>query len=171
MSRLELQHVYLSFGGVKAVQDFSLKAEKGQIIGIIGPNGAGKTTLFRMIAGEEKPDAGTLKVGESVKLAYVDQHRESLEPGKTVYELVSQGRDTIQLGAMEVNARAYCNRFNFSGQDQQKKEKLANEALKRLSKLKDGDAEALRAVAEKSGYKCARRFCETGRIETYINFI
>ncbi len=118
---IELDGVTKGMGDKLLMENFSCIVPAGAIVGIIGPNGAGKTTLFRMIAGEEKPDAGTLKVGESVKLAYVDQHRESLEPGKTVYELVSQGRDTIQLGSMEVNARAYCNRFNFNGQDQQKK--------------------------------------------------
>ena len=93
----------------------------GAIVGIIGPNGAGKTTLFKMIVGEEKPDSGTVTVGDSVKFAYVDQMRASLTSGKTVYEIISEGRDTIDLGGIEVNARAYCTRFNFNGQDQQKK--------------------------------------------------
>jgi len=93
----------------------------GAIVGIVGPNGAGKTTLFNMLAGREQPDAGTLRVGESVRFAYVDQGRESLTPGKTVYELISEGRETVTLGGREVNARAYCTRFNFHGADQQKK--------------------------------------------------
>ncbi|OXS28544.1 MAG: energy-dependent translational throttle protein EttA [Desulfovibrio sp. MES5] len=93
----------------------------GAIVGIVGPNGAGKTTLFKMLVGQEKPDTGTLKVGETVQFAYVDQGRESLTPGKTVYELISDGAEAIKLGNREVNARAYCTRFNFHGADQQKK--------------------------------------------------
>ena len=91
------------------------------IVGIIGPNGAGKSTLFKMIIGEEKPDSGTLEVGESVVLSHADQHRGSLTPGKTVYEILSGGAEFIKLGSREINARAYCSRFNFAGQDQQKK--------------------------------------------------
>ncbi len=93
----------------------------GAIVGIVGPNGAGKTTLFKMLVGQEKPDSGTLKVGETVQFAYVDQGRESLTPGKTVYELISDGAEAIKLGNREINARAYCTRFNFQGADQQKK--------------------------------------------------
>jgi ATPase subunit of ABC transporter with duplicated ATPase domains len=93
----------------------------GGIIGIIGPNGAGKTTLFRMITGEEKPDSGTFKIGETVKLAYVDQSREDLEPNKTIWEVISGGEDAVQLGRRQINSRAYVARFNFSGADQQKK--------------------------------------------------
>lgn len=93
----------------------------GAIVGIIGPNGAGKTTLFKMLAGGEKPDGGSIKIGDSVKFAYVDQMRDSLDPDKTVYELISDGKDSIRLGGREINSRAYCARFNFHGQDQQKK--------------------------------------------------
>lgn len=93
----------------------------GAIVGIVGPNGAGKTTLFKMLVGQEQPDSGTLKIGETVQFAHVDQGRESLTPGKTVYELISDGAETIKLGNREVNARAYCTRFNFHGADQQKK--------------------------------------------------
>jgi ATP-binding cassette ChvD family protein len=93
----------------------------GAIVGIVGPNGAGKTTLFKMLTGEEKPDSGTLRVGETVRFAYVDQARASLEPGKPVYDVISGGKESIRLGARELNARAYCSRFNFMGQDQQKK--------------------------------------------------
>ncbi|MBD5607546.1 MAG: energy-dependent translational throttle protein EttA [Desulfovibrio sp.] len=93
----------------------------GAIVGIIGPNGAGKTTLFKMLASGESPDSGSVKVGDTVKIAYVDQGRESLSPGKTVYELISDGHETVKLGSREVNARAYCSKFNFQGADQQKK--------------------------------------------------
>jgi ATPase subunit of ABC transporter with duplicated ATPase domains len=93
----------------------------GGIIGIIGPNGAGKTTLFRMITGEERPDSGTFKLGETVKLAYVDQSREDLEPNQTIWEVISGGEDAVQLGRRQINSRAYVARFNFSGADQQKK--------------------------------------------------
>ena len=93
----------------------------GAIVGIIGPNGAGKTTFFKMLVGQETPDAGTLAVGDTVQFAYVDQGRESLTPDKSVYDIISEGHDTIKLGNREVNARAYCSRFNFQGQDQQKK--------------------------------------------------
>ncbi len=93
----------------------------GGIIGIIGPNGAGKTTLFEMITGQEKPDAGAITIGDTVQLAYVDQERDTLDPDKTLWEVISGGRDTIRLGRLDVNSRAYVARFNFSGTDQQKK--------------------------------------------------
>ncbi len=98
---------------------FSLPA--GGIVGIIGPNGAGKTTLFKMITGKEQPDSGAIRIGETVKLAYVDQERDSLDPDKTIWEVISEGRDVVNLGRQEVNSRAYVARFNFSGTDQQKK--------------------------------------------------
>jgi ATPase subunit of ABC transporter with duplicated ATPase domains len=93
----------------------------GGIVGVIGPNGAGKTTLFRMITGQETPDAGTIREGETVKLAYVDQSRDVLDPEKSVWETISGGEDLITIGKREVNSRAYVSRFNFSGSDQQKK--------------------------------------------------
>ncbi len=93
----------------------------GAIVGVIGPNGAGKTTLARMIVGQEKPDAGTLRLGETVQLAYVDQSRADLDPEKTVYEVISDGLDDVTLGKVKMNSRAYCSRFAFSGTDQQKK--------------------------------------------------
>ncbi|MBN1276700.1 MAG: ATP-binding cassette domain-containing protein, partial [Deltaproteobacteria bacterium] len=99
--------------------NFSLPA--GGIVGIIGPNGAGKTTLFKMITGSEKPDTGVIKTGDTVSLAYVDQERDSLDPVKTIWEVISGGRDIIELGSREVNSRAYVARFNFGGTDQQKK--------------------------------------------------
>ena len=103
------------------MEDVNFIIPAGAIVGIIGPNGAGKTTLFKMLVGQEKPDAGTLTIGDTVQFAYVDQQRESLTPGKTVYELISDGAETIKLGNREINARAYCSRFNFTGSDQQKK--------------------------------------------------
>jgi ATPase subunit of ABC transporter with duplicated ATPase domains len=99
----------------------TFKLPPGGIVGVIGPNGAGKTTLFRMIAGQEKPDAGTIAVGETVSLGYVDQSRDSLAANKTVWEEISGGLDIIKLGAREMNSRAYCGAFNFKGGDQQKK--------------------------------------------------
>jgi ATPase subunit of ABC transporter with duplicated ATPase domains len=93
----------------------------GGIVAIIGPNGAGKTTLFRMITGQETPDSGTIRIGETVTLAYVDQSRDVLNSDKTIWEVISEGQDIIQLGASQINSRAYVARFNFSGTDQQKK--------------------------------------------------
>jgi ATPase subunit of ABC transporter with duplicated ATPase domains len=96
---------------------------RGGIVGVIGPNGAGKTTLFKMIVGQEKPDSGALKLGETVKVSYVDQSRDALEGAKSVWELISGGEQTIELGKREVPSRAYCSWFNFKGSDQQKKVK------------------------------------------------
>ena len=111
-----------AFGDNLLYENVSFSLPKGGIVGVIGPNGAGKTTMFKMIIGKEKPDAGSIKVGETVKLGYVDQDR-SLDGNKTVYEIISDGQDTVKLGKMEVNARGYCARFNFAGTDQQKKVK------------------------------------------------
>ncbi|MFO0775210.1 MAG: energy-dependent translational throttle protein EttA [Nitrospiraceae bacterium] len=102
--------------------NLSFSLPKGGIVGVVGPNGAGKTTLFKMLVGKEKPDTGSIRIGETVKLGYVDQDR-SLDPAKTVYEVISEGQDTVKLGKTEVNARGYCARFNFAGTDQQKKVK------------------------------------------------
>ena len=118
---IEAENVSKAMGDKLLVENMSFMIPAGAIVGIIGPNGAGKTTLFKMITGQEKPDNGTLKVGETVRLAYVDQNRDSLEPEKTVYEVISDGQDIIKLGSREINARAYCARFNIMGQDQQKK--------------------------------------------------
>ncbi len=117
---IEAEGVSKAFGDRILFEGMSFSLPAGGIVGIIGPNGAGKTTLFKMITDLEKPDSGTLKVGETVKLAYVDQGRDTLDPGKTIWEIVSGGRDTIELGNHEVNSRAYVARFNFSGSDQQK---------------------------------------------------
>jgi len=103
------------------MEDLSFSLPPGAIVGVIGPNGAGKTTLFKMISGQDQPDSGTLRIGETAKLAYVDQDRENLQPGKTIWEIISDGNDFIALGNVTVKSRAYVARFNFSGRDQQKK--------------------------------------------------
>jgi len=118
---IEAQNVTKGFGERLLVADMSFSVPPGAIVGIIGPNGAGKTTLFKMITGQEQPDSGTIKIGETVQFAYVDQTREKLDPNKTIWELVSGGADTIRLGSREINSRAYVAQFNFSGTDQQKK--------------------------------------------------
>ncbi len=109
------------FGDRLLIDDLSFKLPPGGIVGVIGPNGAGKTTLFRMITGQETPDAGTITIGESVQLGYVDQSRDALDGKKTVWEEISGGNDIIYLGKREINSRAYCSAFNFKGGDQQKK--------------------------------------------------
>lgn len=117
---IEADKVTKAYGDNILVEGMTFSLPRGGIVGIIGPNGAGKTTLFRMITGQEKPDSGTLRVGESVKLACVDQSRDILAPNKTIWETISGGRDNLRLGSREVNSRAYVARFNFSGADQQK---------------------------------------------------
>ncbi|HEX6825180.1 MAG TPA: energy-dependent translational throttle protein EttA, partial [Nitrospiraceae bacterium] len=119
---VECKGVSKAYGDKVLYENVNFSLPKGGIVGVIGPNGAGKTTMFRMIIGKEKPDAGTIKIGETVKLGYVDQDR-SLDPTKSVYDIISEGHETIMLGKVEVNARAYCARFNFAGTDQQKKVK------------------------------------------------
>ncbi|WP_026791598.1 energy-dependent translational throttle protein EttA [Pleomorphomonas oryzae] len=109
------------YGDRLLIEDLSFSLPPGGIVGIIGPNGAGKTTLFRMITGQETPDVGSITVGETVKLGYVDQSRDALDPNKTVWEEISGGADVIYLGKKEVNSRAYCSSFNFKGGDQQQK--------------------------------------------------
>ncbi len=118
---ITLENVSKVYDGRVLMEDISFAIPPAGIVGIIGPNGAGKTTLFRMITGQEAPDSGAIQIGKTVKLAWVDQSRDSLEPDKTIWEVISDGRDAIQLGAREVNSRAYVARFNFSGTDQQKK--------------------------------------------------
>jgi sulfate-transporting ATPase len=108
------------FGDKLLFEDLSFSLPPGGIVGVIGPNGAGKTTLFRMITGQEQPDAGTLRLGDTVELAYVDQSRDVLDPGKTVWEEVSEGYDQIKVGGREMSSRAYVGSFNFKGSDQQK---------------------------------------------------
>ncbi len=118
---IEVNHVSKAYGENLLVEDMTFALPPGGIVGVIGPNGAGKTTLFRMITGHEKPDSGEIMIGETVKLGYVDQSRDILDPGKSIWEVISEGRETIQLGSREVNSRAYVARFNFAGTDQQKK--------------------------------------------------
>jgi ATP-binding cassette ChvD family protein len=118
---IEADNVTKSYGDQLLVDGMSFSLPPGGIIGVIGPNGAGKTTLFRMITGQETPDSGTIKIGDTVKLAYVDQSRDSLNPDKTIWEVISGDQDSIQLGKKQINSRAYVARFNFSGADQQKK--------------------------------------------------
>ena len=118
---IEAIHVQKSFGEKTLLNDLNFMLPANGIIGVIGPNGAGKTTLFRMIMGLEKADAGDFSVGETVKLAYVDQQHKDIDPEKSVYEVISQGNELMRLGGREINSRAYISRFNFSGVDQQKK--------------------------------------------------
>jgi ATP-binding cassette ChvD family protein len=117
---VDFDHLRKGFGNNLLIDDLTFKLPPGGIVGIIGPNGAGKTTLFRMITGQEKPDSGTIKIGESVHLGYVDQSRDSLDGKKNVWEEISGGLDQLMLGKREVNSRAYCSAFNFKGADQQK---------------------------------------------------
>ena len=118
---VDFDHLTKGFGDNLLIDDLTFKLPPGGIVGVIGPNGAGKTTLFRMITGQEKPDKGTIKIGELVHLGYVDQSRDSLDGKKTVWEEISEGNDMILLGKKEMNSRAYCASFNFKGADQQKK--------------------------------------------------
>jgi ATP-binding cassette ChvD family protein len=118
---IDADNVSKAYGDTILMEGMTFSLPPGGIVGIIGPNGAGKTTLFRMITGQESPDSGTFKTGETVKLAYVDQSRDDLDPNKSIWEVISGGDDVIQLGKKQVNSRAYVARFNFSGTDQQKK--------------------------------------------------
>ena len=117
---IEAQHVKKAFGEKVLFNDLNFMLPPNGIVGVIGPNGAGKTTLFRLIMGLEQADSGTFEVGETVKLAYVDQQHKDIDPNKTVYDVVSQGNETIRMGGRDVNSRAYLSRFNFSGTDQSK---------------------------------------------------
>jgi ATP-binding cassette ChvD family protein len=118
---IESQGVTKSYGERILMENLSFNLPPGGIVGIIGPNGAGKTTLLRLITRQEKPDSGTIRMGETVKMAYVDQSRDILDPEKTIWEVISEKQDTLQLGSRQVNSRAYVARFNFSGADQQRK--------------------------------------------------
>src|SRR5438067_357426 len=118
---IDFEHLKKGFGDNLLIDDLTFKLPPGGIVGVIGPNGAGKTTLFRMITKQDKPDSGSIEVGESVHLGYVDQSRDSLDGKKNVWEEISGGLDQLALGKREVNSRAYCSAFNFKGADQQKK--------------------------------------------------
>lgn len=117
---IEFVNVSKGFGDRLLIDELSFKVPAGAIVGIVGPNGAGKSTLFRMIAGQEQPDSGEVKIGQTVNLAYVDQSRDSLEDGKSVFEVISNGQDILTVGRFEMSSRAYLGRFNFKGSDQSK---------------------------------------------------
>lgn len=117
---IEAVNIAKAMGEKELMENLNFIIQPGAIVGIIGPNGAGKSTLFKMITSEEKPDSGEMKIGETVKLAYADQSRDSLTSGKSVYDIISEGQEFIKLGTRDINARAYCSRFNFNGSDQQK---------------------------------------------------
>src|SRR6185369_14547072 len=116
---IEAHGVKKSYGDRLLFEDLNFRSPPGGIVGVIGPNGAGKTTLFRLVTHQEEPDAGSIRLGETVKLAYVDQSRDVLDANKSVWQEISDGLDNVQLGAREVASRAYVARFNFSGSDQQ----------------------------------------------------
>jgi len=118
---IDVEGVTKGYGETLLIDNLTFALPPGGIVGVIGPNGAGKTTLFRMLTGQEAPDAGSVTYGESVRLAYVDQSRDALDPGKTVWEEIADGLDVVKLGDAEMNSRAYCSAFNFKGGDQQKK--------------------------------------------------
>ena len=117
---LEVEHLCKGFDDKTLIDDLSFSVPKGSIVGIIGGNGAGKTTFLRMLVGQEQPDSGSITLGETVDLAYVDQSRDELNGGNTVWEEISDGQDILQIGKYEVQSRAYASRFNFRGGDQQK---------------------------------------------------
>jgi ATPase subunit of ABC transporter with duplicated ATPase domains len=121
---IEVNGLKKHMGDKQLIENLTFSIPAGAIVGVIGPNGAGKTTLFRMLTGQEKPDAGTVEFGDTVKLSYVDQSRDDLDPNENVWEAIADGQDIIKLGDAEVNARAYCGAFNFKGTDQQKKVSL-----------------------------------------------
>ena len=118
---MEAENLRKGFGDRLLIDDLSFSLPRGGIVGVIGPNGAGKTTLFRMITGSEQPDDGSLRIGETVQMSYVDQSRDALDPSKTVWEEISDGLDQIKVGDRVLNSRAYTAGFNFKGSDQQKK--------------------------------------------------
>jgi sulfate-transporting ATPase len=120
---IDAKNVSKAYGDKLLFEDLSFSLPQGGIVGVIGPNGAGKTTLFKLITGNEKPDSGTFDVGPTVEIAYLDQEHQSLDPGKNVWETISEGNELIMLGGKEINSRAYVSKFNFNGTDQSKKVK------------------------------------------------
>jgi ATPase subunit of ABC transporter with duplicated ATPase domains len=118
---IEAKNVRKGFDDKILMDDLTFRLPPGGIVGVIGPNGAGKTTLFRMITGQDKPDSGELKIGDTVQLGYVDQSRDTLDDNASVYQEISEGNDVLELGKRKINARAYVNTFNFRGGDQEKK--------------------------------------------------
>jgi ATPase subunit of ABC transporter with duplicated ATPase domains len=118
---IEIEGLSKHYGDKLLIEDLTFTLPPGGIVGVIGPNGAGKSTLFRMLTGQEKPDAGTITFGDTVKLAYVDQSRDALDASKTVWEEISEGLEILDIGDATMNSRAYCGAFNFKGGDQQKK--------------------------------------------------
>lgn len=121
MPMLQVDSLSVSYGERAVLHEVSFSVAQGEVLGLIGPNGAGKSTLFRLIAGKEQPDAGEVRIGKTVQLAFVDQSRDALANDKTVWEDISGGLDIINVGKFQMPSRAYCGRFNFNGQDQQKK--------------------------------------------------
>ncbi|NVK54606.1 MAG: energy-dependent translational throttle protein EttA [Alteromonadaceae bacterium] len=117
---IEIEHLQKSYGDRQLIDDMTFKVPKGAIVGIIGPNGAGKSTLFRMLSGKEQPDSGSISIGDTVKLASVEQFRDHMDGNNTVWQELSDGQDIVRIGNFELNSRAYCSRFNFKGTDQQK---------------------------------------------------
>jgi ATPase subunit of ABC transporter with duplicated ATPase domains len=118
---IDVENLNKAYGENILIDNLTFSIPPGAVVGIIGPNGAGKTTLFRMVTGSENPDKGNIKIGSTVKMSYVDQTRDALDPEKSIWQLISNGEDTIMLGNRQVNSRAYVAQFNFSGADQQKK--------------------------------------------------
>jgi ATPase subunit of ABC transporter with duplicated ATPase domains len=118
---IETENLFKGFADRLLIEDLTFRLPPGGIVGVIGANGAGKTTLFKMITGQEQPDKGTIRVGETVKLGYVDQSRDALDPNKTVWQEISDGQDELDLGKRKIPSRAYVGQFNFKGADQQKK--------------------------------------------------
>ncbi|MET0747843.1 MAG: ATP-binding cassette domain-containing protein, partial [Rhizobium sp.] len=118
---IDMENISKGYGEELLIEGLSIKLPPGGIVGVIGPNGAGKTTLFKMITGQETPDSGSIRIGETVQLGYVDQSRDALDGSKTVWEEISGGAEIIKLGKFDMNSRAYCGAFNFKGGDQQQK--------------------------------------------------
>jgi ATPase subunit of ABC transporter with duplicated ATPase domains len=118
---IESKNISKSFGDRLLIENLSFNLPRAGIVGVIGPNGAGKTTLFKMILGQEKPDNGSFSVGDTVKISYVDQAHDKLDPNQSVFEAISGGTETMMLAGKQINARAYIGKFNFTGNDQQKK--------------------------------------------------